>query len=224
MSRERGNEGEREGGGNGAEREERELKIDLRDWGQKRHGRRKNERGWGKGPHVRGCLSCLIDYHANTDLKTGMHMRRDCVPVRRTGGMMSLNALYPDCGASSGVDTGEPWFSVTPQGGGLWKQRSRTWIRAIVRPDHWPVEISVILCWIHQREEAWKWPNCTRLNNDAFCVQSKINHLRDNRGENIIMSAKPSRTFTSSPAFWCICVNAPILWTSLCFCLHQNLF
>lgn len=31
MSRERGNEGEREGGGNGAEREERELKIDLRD-------------------------------------------------------------------------------------------------------------------------------------------------------------------------------------------------
>lgn len=39
-----------------------------------------------------------------------------------------------DCGASSGVDTGEPWFSVTPQGGGLWKQRSRTGIRAIVRP------------------------------------------------------------------------------------------
>lgn len=109
---ERGGMREREGGGNGAEREERELKIDLRDWGQKRHGRRKNERGWGKGPHVRGCLSCLIDYHKNTDLKTGMHMRRDCVPVRSTGVVMSLTALYPDCGLWSQLGGGHGWTMV----------------------------------------------------------------------------------------------------------------
>lgn len=135
---------------------------------------------------------------------------------------LMLFILTVDCGASSGVDTGEPWFSVTPQGGGLWKQRSRTWIRAIVRPGHWPVEISVILCWIHQREEAWKWPNYTRLNNDAFCVQSKINHLRDIRGEKHQNVSKAQQDFHKQSSFWCICVNAPVLWTSLCFCLHQN--
>lgn len=27
--------------------------------------------------------------------------------------------LYHDCGASSGVETGEPQFSASPQGGGL---------------------------------------------------------------------------------------------------------
>lgn len=102
MSREREGMREREGGGNGAEKEERELKIDLRDWGQKRHGRRKMEKGWRCG-----CLS--FRFHTNTNLKTWCHEMH----------------LYRDCGASSGVETGEPHFSAGPQGGGVEKQPSR---------------------------------------------------------------------------------------------------
>lgn len=35
---------------------------------------------------------------------------------------------------TTGVETGEPQFSASPQGGGLWRQRSSTRFRPIVRP------------------------------------------------------------------------------------------
>lgn len=33
-----------------------------------------------------------------TECRKHEHMRCDCIPVRSTGAMMSLNAAYPDCG------------------------------------------------------------------------------------------------------------------------------
>lgn len=117
--RERGNEGERgwrQWGREGRKRTEDRLK------------RLRTEKAWKvenwervRVPVSDGCSSCLIDYHANAGLNTQTRMSLDCIPVGSNGGgMMSLNAsLYPDCAASSGVDTGEPQFSVPPQGGGL---------------------------------------------------------------------------------------------------------